>query len=437
MTGPPAEPDPVGLLVSRRVGLVTELSPQDRGPDEPAPTYLYTATMAHFDFRMASRQDRLSAGKGRTERAAKLSALGEAVERYSAYHVDQSRIYLADWDEVSASAMSPADLVLYSDEQYRRPGFPFARWDPSARTSWIDGVELPSGRPIALPSSLVYLAAPARPEDFFTAATSNGLAAGPSLEAAILSGLYELIERDALLICWMNRLPAVEIRLPEDASLSAAIVRHYARFAVRVRLFLLPTDLGAAVVMALAEDEDPRHPARLIGMGCDLDGAVAVEKAIFELCQARPSEKSRFRERVPDRLSRYEDVRELEDHPAFLSLPQNAAEFDFLSASGESRPLADLESAAQGSAGDDLATCVAALVSAGSRVAYVDITAPDVRSAGYVVVRALVSGLQPIHFGYGEERLGGERLFAAPRNLGFRQERRHVQDLNPCPHPLA
>jgi hypothetical protein len=32
--------------------------------------------------------------------------------------------------------------------------------------------------------------------------------------------------------------------------------------------------------------------------------------------------------------------------------------------------------------------------------------------------------LQPIHFGFGEERLGGSRLSA-------------LDDLNPCPHPMA
>lgn len=435
---PPAAPDPCDLLVSPRVGLVTRLVPQDRGAEEPAPPYLYTATMAHFDFQAARREDRLSAGKGRTERAAKLSALGEAVERYSAYHLDPGRVYPAAWAEVKGAALSPPDFVLYSDEQYRKPGFPYARWDPEGPTSWIDGVELPSGRPVALPAALVYLSAPARAEDFFTPATSNGLAAGPSLEAAILSGLYELIERDALLLCWMNKLPATEIMLPDGGSIAAAVRDHYARFGVELRLFLLPTDLPAAVVLALAMDEDPERPARVIGMGCDLDPAAAVERAVFELCQARPSEYGRFREAPPaGRLLGYADVKQLDDHPAFLSLPENVHEYDFLGSSGERRPLADLASRSTPSVAGNLETCVAGLVAAGSRVAYVDLTMPDVRSAGYVVVRTVASGLQPIHFGYGEERLGGERLYEAARRLGFAAGRRGVEDLNFCPHPLA
>jgi ribosomal protein S12 methylthiotransferase accessory factor len=434
----PEAPDPWTLLVSPRVGLVTELAPQARGAEEPAPPYLYTATMAHFDFRAAERQDRLCAGKGRTERAAKLSALGEAVERYSAYHLEPHRVRLAKWAQVEDAALSPAELVLYSEDQYRRPGFQYTRWNAEAQTSWIDGVELPSGRPIALPASLVYLSAPARTEDFFTPATSNGLAAGPNLEAAILGGLHELIERDALLLCWMNRLPATEILLPAGGSIAAGVRAHYARFGVELRLLLIPTDLPASVVMALAVDGNPEHPARLIGMGCDLDPANAMEKAVFELCQARPSEIRRFRQSPPaGRLRSYEDVKQLEDHPAFLCLPENAHEYDFLWSTGARRPLAELDNRSTGTAAGDLEACVAGLAETGARIAYVDLTMPDVRSAGYVVVRTLASGLQPIHFGHGEERLGGDRLYEAALRLGHADRRRTAEELNFCPHPLA
>ena len=132
-------------LVSPKVGLVTDLSPQMRGAEEPVPPFLYTATLAHFDFRTVDRQERLNAGKGRTEREAKLSALGEAVERYSAYHWDPARVFVAKRSELGA-AITPAECVLYADEQYAEPGFIYRRWSEDVETSWINGVELPSGQ---------------------------------------------------------------------------------------------------------------------------------------------------------------------------------------------------------------------------------------------------------------------------------------------------
>jgi ribosomal protein S12 methylthiotransferase accessory factor len=59
----------------------------------------------------------------------------------------------------------------------------------------------------------------------------------------------------------------------------------------------------------------------------------------------------------------------------------------------------------------------------GCRTAYVDITAPELEDFPIRVARVLVTGLQPIHFGYGMERLGARR---APK-----------ENLNPAPHPLA
>src|SRR4051812_12664356 len=100
MLPPMHDAQPWRRLVSPRVGIVTELSPQGRGPEEPAPPYLYTAMLAHFDFRTAPPQERLAAGKGRTQRDAMLSALGEAVERYCAYHADPARIRIERWNRL-------------------------------------------------------------------------------------------------------------------------------------------------------------------------------------------------------------------------------------------------------------------------------------------------------------------------------------------------
>ena len=426
-------------LVSERVGLVRTVAPQVRGMEEPAPPYLYTAMLSNFDFKLAPREERLAAGKGRTPEEAQAAAVGEAVERYCAYHWDPRRTFLARWEQVQVAALSPADCTLYSDEQYTRPDWRYHRWSPEEEVTWLHGVELPERRQIAVPASLVYLVYPVpREEDFSAPASSNGLAAGPSLEAAILSALYELIERDALLITWMNRLPAVEIEFSGSNGVSAAIARRYARFGVELRAFLMRTDLPASVVMAAALDSDPRRPATLIGMGCHLDPAVALEKAVFELCQARPSEARRYVDSPPgQRLQRYEDVRELEDHPAFLGLPERRKEFEFLWSGGEKARLDDLPNRARGPAEADLAVSVEALRELERRVAYVDLTAFDIAPSGYRVARALATELQPIHFGWGQERLGGTRLLEAPQRLGFASEPRTAADLNPCPHPLA
>jgi ribosomal protein S12 methylthiotransferase accessory factor len=240
------------------------------------------------------------------------------------------------------------------------------------------------------------------------------------------------------MITWLNRLPATEIKIPEGGCHSASIIRHYHRFGVTVRLLKLATDQLPTVVMAVADETDPIQPARVIGMGCDIDPVVACDKAVFELCQARPSQASRFREKPPaGRIQTYKDVVDLDDHPAFHSLHKNLHEFDFLTAGGCKITLAEMDSQGSGDAETVLSRIVSRLHNTGARAAYAEITTPDVASAGFHVVRAIATGLQPIHFGWREARLGGQRLFNAPMTWGLADRPLAMDMLNPCPHPLA
>ena len=70
-------------------------------------------------------------------------------------------------------------------------------------------------------------------------------------------------------------------------------------------------------------------------------------------------------------------------------------------------------------------------------VLIVDVTPDDVADLGVRVVRGIVPGFQPIHFGADQARLGHQRLFTAPHRWGWRDRVATRTDLNPDPHPLA
>ncbi len=176
-------------------------------------------------------------------------------------------------------------------------------------------------------------------------------------------------------------------------------------------------------MLAVLDDPAGTGPARVIGMGCDVDPVAAVDKAVFEACQARPSEAARSgRSDHAERLQTYEDVRGLDDHPAFHALRRNMAEFDFLDL-GASASLDDLPRPETADPAAVLDHVVDGLVRAGARVAYVDITGADIVATRIRVVRCIATGFQPIHFGHGEGRLGSRRLFEAPVAWGLRRYR--------------
>lgn len=425
----------VAGLVSRRCGVVTELVPQWRGPDEPSPPHLWNATLAHFNYQTTPLAMRLTGGKGLTEDAAKLAALGEALERYAGLQWPAQRIRVGP---ASETAIMPPECVLYSDNQYAR-GRPYQAWSRDVSTSWITGTELPSGATIDVPASLVFLHSQTpRPEDCFTVASSNGLATGKNLTHAILGGLQELIERDAFMITWLNALPAKVINTPQKGCQAAQIIRHYGRFGVKIQLLLLHTDQAPYVVMAVAQDPDETNAYHLIGLGCDLDPVAAVDKAVFELCQLRAGMVSRLHgSDHKTRLTSPEAVKGLDDHPLFHAIPAHADAFDFLTQTGAATDLGDLPCPNSASVQEALDTTVDAAVKTGARVAYVDITPADIAPLGPRVVRVFATGLQPIHFGFDQGRFGHKRLFDAPVAWGLRDAPLDETGLNPCPHPLA
>lgn len=190
--------------------------------------------------------------------------------------------------------------------------------------------------------------------------------------------------------------------------------------------------------MAVALDKTGSGPAALVSLGCHLNPGTAIIKALLEMCQVHPGEVRRYRKDPPEeRLKGYQDVRTLEDHSAFTTIRERISEFSFLLETERTHTIHDLRDHSQEDVKADLDTCVNRLPQAGCRVLYADLTTPDVIDYGLRVVRAIATGLQPMHFGYGEERLGSRRLYDVPHLLGYASEPRTERDLNPCPHPLA
>jgi hypothetical protein len=129
----------------------------------------------------------------------------------------------------------------------------------------------------------------------------------------------------------------------------------------------------------------------------------------------------------------YDQVQTLEDHGGFFRIPERLHEFDHLFAGARARALPET---ASGDSSIDLATVASAVEAAGASVAFIDLTTPDLRDFPVRVVRTFAAGLQPMHFGFGWERLAGTRLYSIAQRAGQDTRTRSVDDLNFCPHPL-
>ena len=347
-------------------------------------------------------------GKGLTTDDAIRSAVGEAVERYSASLPDPARIVWKRPDELAGDRLDPRCLPLYSDDQYERTGFPYVPFDPAVAHPWVRGRWLGTGADVWVPAVTAFLSLTLSQEHMICQGTSNGLAASSNEDDAALRATLELVERDAFMVAWITGARAIRVTI--DDSLEPALREVLDGIEAQggsVELRLLPTSSCGTVVICLAVGDGEAWPGFTFGLAADLAPAGAVRKAVLELGQTGPHLARLMRSGSLAVPSDEQGVRDLMDHAAFYFPAARVSAFDTLRADGESISLSAL-TAWEGE--QSLDACASGLTAARIRVALVDVTAPDVATGPFRVVRAVSPDLQPLSYGYGLERVPVERV---------------------------
>jgi ribosomal protein S12 methylthiotransferase accessory factor len=428
------------LLVDDRTGIIRRLT-RHRLPNRLPASYRlvdsYLADTSQFGDWPA---DTAGAGYAFDDpHRATAAAIGEAVERYCG-NLIPPHLRTASYREL-ADAIDPESLALFAPAQHAQPGFGCVPFTRDLTVPWTDGVDLHTGRPVAVPATLVWVNHPGGPRT--NPIIQAGLAAGPTLAAAQWNGLCEVIERDAMTMTWTGRRTLQRIQ-PTD--LLARLGRG-PRGAFDTRWFAFPTDVHLPVIGALVRDTTTGYLS--MGMGAHPDPGQAMTKALGEAFQlqlllgdyddpdgafaraaANPDSPLKPWRAGRDYATAYRaDLSDAIDYGCHLQLhldPTIQQRFETeldASTSGEMRP-ADLAAHAPA----DLTQTVARLAALGHRVVSVDVTTPDVRAAGLRVTRIVVPGYYS-NAAAGLPYLGGTRLPAQLTATAEGQPR-----LLPLPH---
>jgi len=388
--------------VDRRTGIISDLFIEP--PDDPRVSLpiIAKASPPHVMEKDGSLH-RLPAGwgKGLMISGAVLSAVGEAIERYSASVVDPEKIVWKRPNELDGDVLDPRDLGLYSDEQYAREDFPFVRFDQSIPHPWVLGSWLNNGNPVWLPALFVFLFIELHREQLIAQGTSNGLAASMEKNDAALRAILELVERDAFMSTWLTASPTQRIQLDDTLDpLLRIVLEGIEVLGATVEVYRLPASVIGTTVLCLALGDDDQYPGVTFGLGCDLDPRAALRQAVLELGQTGPYLRRMMRSGVLRAAEDPSGVREMLDHAAYYFPKERATAFDRLR-SQETVSLRELKSVAKRSLED----CATALDEAGVRVALVDVTSADVATGPFSVMRAVSPDLQPIWYGFGLDRI--------------------------------
>lgn len=424
-------------LISPVSGVVTWLTRTTEESDSWLHVYWAGSNLALRSRKLSSLRRSLrskSAGKGSTRQQSEVSALCEAVERYSsAFHGDEirQRRRLADFmADGNDEAIHPNHVQLFSDRQLDNAdainarGHPYnivpARLDPNADIEWSPVWSLTQGRHRYLPTAMLYGMTPEQRGKLDIWADSNGCAAGNTLEEAILHGFFELVERDAIAIWWYNRLrlPGVDLASFGDEYLAGAS-DYYSRLHRDMWVLDVTADLGIPTFVALSRRTDADVEDIIYGAGAHMDPRVAALRAVCEMNQCltwvpRP-EQGNARYGVDDPLCLWWwKTAKLTDHPYLAPDP------DARLRGSSDYPVPDTTDARE-----DVERCRVLTEARGLEFLVLDQTRPDV---GMPVVRVIVPGLR--HFW---ERFAPGRLFDVPVEMGRCENALSEADLNPVP----
>jgi len=365
-------------LVDDRVGLVTAVGERE---SFPAPYYLASVSdTAGFSDAAAAQQ---AAGVDPDWNAAYMRAVGEALERYSAgvYRDAAFETHPVDHED----AVPPSEFVR-----------PDGVASPQS-TEWVRGEHLQTGGDALLPADRVVFPPP---DETPGPSITTGLGLGNTGTEALLSGLYETVERDATMLAWYSTFDPLGLGVDDEAF--AELRKHARAEDLSVTPLLCTQDVDVPVVaVAVHRDDWPRFA---LGSAADLDPAAAATDALAEALQ----NWMELRAMGPDRAS--EEDGAIGTYADFPREVRGFVDPETTVPASEVGPDEVPDSEAE------LDAVLGALADADLDAYAARLTPRDVEQAGFEAVRVLVPGAQPL---FVSEPFFGERARQVPRELGF------------------
>ncbi|AGB32029.1 hypothetical protein C488_05888 [Natrinema pellirubrum DSM 15624] len=368
---------------------------------ESFPSPYYLATIADTTAYSDASAPRQAAGVADDWNAALMKAVGEGLERYCAGVYRESDFVRAS-EGALENPVPPTELVRPDDGP---------AYDPAAEHRWVPGEDLVSGEQVHLPAAAVQFP---QPGPALVPAITTGLGLGSSTVDALVSGLTEVVERDATMLAWYSTFDPLGLAV--DTPAFDRLERRAESHGLSVTPLLVTQDVDVPVVAVavhrntaalgdgpVAPDDDA-WPAFAVGSAAGLDAAAAATAALEEALQNWMELRSLGSDEADSAGG------EIGTYAAF---PERARSF------------VDVESTVPAeSVGPDpvptgrdrLEALVDRVADAGLTPHAARLTTRDVERIGFEAVRVVVPGAQPL---FTDAPYFGERAETVPTDLGF------------------
>ena len=350
-------------------------------------------------------------GVNENKKIAMTSCLVEALERYCMSYIPKKEIIVSVKEKLPKKTTFD-DFFTYSDEQYEKSNL-FLNPNKD-KIEWTKIYNIDDKQKFKYwPASLIYL--PYDLNKTVAETTSTGMAADFKLEECIKSGLLELIERDALMINFMQRLNPPEINLKtldkKNYELVKVIQKEY-----DIKIYKLFSDIKVPIYLSIIYKQDKKHIHYGIGACASLDSDYAINKSLKEclftyfyslnIMDVRQTDSKKIKTLYEHFLYyQGENFNKLLFDSKVVDYKKEIITFSDLI---ENLKLYDIN------------------------VYYKELTTDDIQKTGIKVVKVIAPGLIDLNKSHIYPRLGATRYFSVPKKLNLK----YSNNLTDMPHPF-
>jgi len=215
-----------------------------------------------------------------SQKTAILKALAEAIERYSNFAFFKDTVdYIGSYSDLKKMALNPKEFVFFSDKQLQTKAYKRFLINDKSLFRWTKIKSLDNKKDYFIPSQLIYLSYKhVKGEPIIYPSISTGVAGHFTIEHALLNGIYEILERDAFMIYFLNKLRPKQYDLTSSENKKIkSFLDISKRYNLQIVSLSIKTDVDIPVVATIVIDRSGLAKAVSIGLKSHLD----IEKAII------------------------------------------------------------------------------------------------------------------------------------------------------------
>lgn len=354
-----------------------------------------------------------------SKKNALIRCLGEAVERLSLYCFRQNDFLISHYDEIKAPALDPS--LLIDDKSVQKKTF-----------SWIEGYDYFNAQKCMIPSQLVYLNYKRiKDEPRLSVPISTGAAGGFEFESTLSRAIYEVVERDAFMTTYLNKIPSKQIEIKSIKNKHISIICSKAeRYALEIHVFDITNDLKIPTYLTLLIDKTGIGPAVSVGLKSGLHQISSIVGSIEESFLSRSWIRFQlFKKGTIKKNELNKPIQTFLERGEYWYNQKNIDHLNFLLHS-KCVPFQDVKTNSKNMR-EELKMITEALKDLGFPIYYASLSLEDFKDIHYQTLKVIIPGLQPLYLDENHRFINSARLEQVARFFNVK-----YKGINDIPHPF-